>query len=220
MARVREGERLEKSNMKKVIALLEGEKPITKKAACEVLNISYNTTRLNKLIEQFKEDEENKKQRRARLRGKPITDDELKVIAQEYLNGVAISTISEFTYRTSALVKTAVKNLNIPLREADASYFKPYYIEDSAICEDYLPDDLVYSARYQCPALVDGPVPHKEGKAYRIYLLGTEQCYAFQPYWELADLRRVQKQLQVTIRPHEGAQPSYNPPHLAKKGNK
>ena len=125
MARVREGERLEKPNMQKVIDLLEGEKPITKKAACEILNISYNTTRLNKLLQDFKDDEENRKQRRAKLRGKPITDDELKVIAQEYLNGAAISAISEFIYRSSALIKAAVKSLNIPLRQADASYSNP-----------------------------------------------------------------------------------------------
>ena len=42
-------ENLTDSNIKNVISLLEAEKPITKKEACDILNISYNTTRLNKL---------------------------------------------------------------------------------------------------------------------------------------------------------------------------
>jgi len=53
--KAKEHENLSEANIKKVIELLEAEKPITKKEACEVLNISYNTTRLSKIIEEFKE---------------------------------------------------------------------------------------------------------------------------------------------------------------------
>ena len=53
MAKIKkkEGENLTETNIEKVIGLLEQEKPITKKQACEILNISYNTTRLTKIIE-------------------------------------------------------------------------------------------------------------------------------------------------------------------------
>ena len=39
-------EKLDDINIKRVIDALESEIPITKKDACEILNISYNTTRL------------------------------------------------------------------------------------------------------------------------------------------------------------------------------
>ena len=41
------------------------EKPITKKEACEVLSISYNTTRLNKIIAEFEERQEYVAKRKA-----------------------------------------------------------------------------------------------------------------------------------------------------------
>jgi len=204
-------ERLDKLSMQKVISLLEQEKPITKKAACEMLNISYNTTRLKKLIEEFKRKEENSKKRRTKLRGKPITTDELSIIASEYLSGTAISVISDFIYRPATLIKESIKDLNIPIRHAEASYHNPYLIEDGAVSEEYEKDDLVYAARYQCAALVEKKYSNEDGNYYKIYLLGNEQQYAMQPYWELADLTRVHKELKVVIKPQEGLAPAINP---------
>jgi len=218
MARVREEEKLDKQTMLKVIGLLEQEKPITKKAACEILNISYNTVRLGKLIEEFKAKEENSKKRRAKLRGTPLSKGELALIAQAYLTGESIASISELTFRSAPLIKKAVESLNIPIKDADRSYHRPYDIEPSAMAEDYTRDDLVYSARYQCPALVDKMYKMTpEGPLYNIYLLGPDQCNAIQPFWELADLRRVQNELNIKIHPLQGLQPSYNPPTLQKK---
>ena len=218
MAKVRDGEKLDKVNILRVIGLLEQEKPITKKAACEMLNITYNTSRLAKLIEEFKTREENAKKRRAKLRGKPLSDQELAMIAQEYLTGMAISNIAELTYRPTTLIKKAINSLNIPIKEADRSYYNPNDIEPEAMAEDYERDDLVYSARYQCPALINSLYKvTPEGSLYNIYLLGPNQCCAIQPFWELADLRRVQKDLNVKIRPMDGLPPSYNPPNLKMK---
>ena len=39
-------EKLDSANIQRVIDLLEQDEPITKKEACEMLNIRYNTTRL------------------------------------------------------------------------------------------------------------------------------------------------------------------------------
>ena len=49
-------EKLDDTNIKRVIAALEGDLPVTKKDACEMLNISYNTTRLSKIITNFEEE--------------------------------------------------------------------------------------------------------------------------------------------------------------------
>ena len=213
MATNRDHENLSKENMKKVILALETEKPITKKAACEILNISYNTTRLKKLIDEFKDREESSKRLRKQLRGTPVTLEELTLIAQEYLNNTPMSAISEMTYRPVSLIKKKILEMNIPERSTDYTYKSPPLLEEGAIAEDYVKDDLVYSAQYQVAALVERQLESRCGPVYIIYLLGKEQCYATQPYWELADLRRVQKELKVTITPLQGMNPSYNPPN-------
>lgn len=51
-----EHEKITDANIKRVIGLLEASPPITKKEACEILGMSYNTTRLTKIIEEWKSD--------------------------------------------------------------------------------------------------------------------------------------------------------------------
>ena len=63
--RRKEGEDFSKATIKRVISLLESAKPITKKDACAILNITYNTTRLNKIIQEYKSNEERIKKRNA-----------------------------------------------------------------------------------------------------------------------------------------------------------
>ncbi len=46
-------EKLDSTNVQKVIDLLGGDEPITKKEACEILNIRYNTTRLQRIIGEY-----------------------------------------------------------------------------------------------------------------------------------------------------------------------
>jgi hypothetical protein len=211
MAKKRDDELLDKPNFLRVISKLEQEKPITKKAACEMLNITYNTTRLGKLITEFKDNEAVSKKMRAKLKGVPLTSPELLTIAESYLNGVAVSEISEFTYRSTLAIKKVIKELNIPERNASSTYQTPPLIDFYAIKKDYEYDDLVYAARYGEAALIEKKIDTKDGPAYTIYVLGKEQCYATQPFWELADLTRLQKDLKLEIKPLPGLPPSYNP---------
>ena len=77
------------ANIQKVISLLHPSssetKPITKKEACEILNIAYNTTRLQKIIDDFLERKEYTEKRKSQNRGRAATPDEIKTIAQDYL---------------------------------------------------------------------------------------------------------------------------------------
>ena len=57
MIKKKDYENLTKSNIQRVIKLLESEKPITKKEACQMLRITYNTTRLARIIEDHKDQE-------------------------------------------------------------------------------------------------------------------------------------------------------------------
>ena len=61
-------ERLEPANVSKVITLLDGDEGITKKEACEILNIRYNTTRLQRIIDDYNEVWEYKEKRRSQNR--------------------------------------------------------------------------------------------------------------------------------------------------------
>ena len=78
----KEGENLTDANIKKVIRLLTQENPITKREACDILNISYNTTRLSRIVEQYQADMEFRKTRMAQKRGRPATKDEIADIQQ------------------------------------------------------------------------------------------------------------------------------------------
>ena len=63
------------------------------------------------------------------------------------------------------------------------------------ISSDYKDGDLVFSARYNCPALVKKLVQNSDihGNVYKIWLYGDYNQWAAQPYYELSDLRKVQK---------------------------
>jgi len=76
----KEHENLTDTNIKHVIALLNPEegKPITKKEACNVLKISYNTTRLNKIIADYHEQVEYRTVRKNQNKGKPATTFEIQ----------------------------------------------------------------------------------------------------------------------------------------------
>jgi len=195
--RTKAGEDITPVNVKKVISLLEREiNPISKKEACEILHISYNTTRLNKIIEDFKEREVYVANRRKQLHLKPIEEYEVKEIVESYLAGDSLSKISENVYRSIAIVKMVLEEFNLPIRNKSYSYFDPVFLEkEEMISSDYKDGDLVFSARYNCPALVKKLVQNSDihGNVYKIWLYGDYNQWAAQPYYELSDLRKVQK---------------------------
>src|SRR5210317_827484 len=90
----KEYERLDDVTIGRVVSLLEGEKPITKKEACETLNISYNTARLNKIIQEYKDKMAYRKKRYESNKGKPFSDLDIKELVTDYLNGDSIASIA------------------------------------------------------------------------------------------------------------------------------
>lgn len=203
--KVAKQERLDDSTMKEVIALLEQEKPITKKDACAKLNISYNTTRLTNLITEFKQRKEREATIRRSLRGKPLDTAEKKDIIQQYLADTPISEISKSSFRTIAVIKSLLQEYGIPIKSKAASdYFKNVpLLDEKTVTENYSGGELVYSTRYGCLAEIVTLFKNteKHGNVYRIWLLGKEQQYAYQPYYELANLSRVQQEFNISI-PH------------------
>lgn len=181
--------------LQKVLDLLEQDKPITKKAACEMLNISYNTARLTKILEVHTDSQTRQANRRKQLRSVPVSNEEKRDIINSYLAGDALTSISEDTFRSINVIKNVLVSYNIPLRNPGANYFNPLYIEDSS--NDYKKDDLVYSARYNCPAYIRHRVNEE---VFSIWTTGDHAQQALQPYYELADLRDIQKELGIEIK--------------------
>ena len=200
MARKRselEEELMTETNIIRVIKLLEPTegKPITKKDACQILGMAYNTARLATIIEEFKKKQERTAQRKAELRGKPATQEEIVYIISEYLNGETVDSISKSTYRGPAFIKQILENNNVPIRQTSHDYFNPELIPEGAVRERFKIGEIVYSARYDSIARIDmEQKSSKYGWIYRIWLLADKwKQSAYQEAYELASLEHLRE---------------------------
>ena len=150
----KEHERLEASNIERVIMLLNEKNPITKKQACEILNISYNTTRLNTIIEDHLERKERRKKAFDRNRGKPLTDQEIKDIIMGYLQGETLSDISEQLHRPTAAIKSVVESVGVPERPKGDDAHRVSLLPEECIITKAKIGDYVWSAKYHAVAEV------------------------------------------------------------------
>lgn len=170
----KEHENLTEASIKRVIELLEMEKPITKKEACEILNISYNTTRLNKIIDEYKSELEETARRRAANRGKAATPYEIQTIIESYLDGDPIAEISKRIYRSSAFVKEVIDVVGVPQRVVGADYFGPSVIPEQCISETFRKGQVAWHAKRHCMVIVleqKFNVSDKENNYYQVYVI-------------------------------------------------
>jgi hypothetical protein len=202
-------EQLDAQNLERVIALLEpseeGKKPITKKEACEILKISYNTTRLGKLIEDYKAKKQREYDRRKALRGKPATPADISYTIKEYLTGSPVKDIADSLYRGIAFVEGILDKYNVPRRARSYSYDKPELIPEGAMSSKFEIGEVVYSVRYDSIAIIDAfhdsadTSRYPSGRVYRLWLPSEKwQQFAYQPSWELASLSHL-KELGVSF---------------------
>lgn len=189
--KVKDTEDLSDTNIEKVIALLSAEKPCTKKDACTILKIAYNTTRLQTIIDNFLAKKAKTAEMRATKSGTPPTQAEIEYCVQSYLAGDPVSTIAEALYRASSFVDKILVKTGTPKRSVGWSYFEPNLIPEEATKESFEVSEKVWSARYESLATVLSEVknqPHTS-KVYKVYLEDEKwQQYAYQPAEELASL--------------------------------
>jgi len=194
-----EEELMTDANIARVIRLLEpteeGKKPITKKDACAILGMSYNTTRLGTIIEDYKQKQIRTAQRKSQLRGKPATQEEKVYIISEYLNGETVDAISKMTYRSSKFIKDVLEANSVPIRVPGSSYFDPQLIPDGAVRDRFRVGEVVYSSRYDSIARIDAEQKtDKYGFIYRIWLLSDKWLQsAYQEASELASLEHLRE---------------------------
>jgi hypothetical protein len=172
-------EKLTSTNISKVIGLLEptsGQKPITKKEACSILNISYNTSRLGKIISEHKEHISFVKKQKDHNRGKPATPQEISQTIADYLTGETIADISKRLFRSAGFVKAIIDRLGVPHRPTNPEErTRMGWIPEDCVSDTFQPGEVVWSAKYHRCAVVRKEVPGYEdiysSKCYAIYLI-------------------------------------------------
>ncbi len=152
-------EKLTSQNIQHVINLLNPTssetKAITKREACSILNISYNTTRLDKIIEDYYDQKQYRSRRVSQNRGKPARPDEIQDIVKEYLSGENVSNISKGLYRSPSFVKSILEKIGVPQRPTKVEGRKQeYYLPEECLAEDFEEGEIVWAATHHAPAVI------------------------------------------------------------------
>jgi len=184
-------EKLSETNINKVIELLAAEKPITKKEACEILHIAYNTTRLSKIIADHNETIEFRARRKAQNKGKGVTEAEKVSIVKHYLNGAVVSDIAKALYRSPAFIKAVIERMGVPQKLPDTDYkgIKEAMIPEPCVSEEFTKGERVWSAQGKCIAVVKREITKshnfdKHGsKCYLLWEIEMAECES--PYFGL-----------------------------------
>ena len=153
----KEYENLTASNIQKVIKLLSPESgtPITKKEACSILNISYNTKRLDSIIQEHNERVEYRKLRKQQNRGKPAQKHEIAEAVQRYLRGDSVQEIATGLYRSVAFVNNIIETVGVPQRvRSKEEKVEVDYLPDECTSESFHPGEIVWSAVYHTAAKI------------------------------------------------------------------
>ena len=178
--RVKKHENLTETNISNVIELLLAEKPITKKEACSILNIAYNTTRLNNIIAEFKETMDFRARRKAQNKGKGATKQEITSTVQMYLEGSNISDIARALYRSPAFIKGIIERLGVPqkLSMTDFEGRRNAMLPDQCVADEFDLEERVWAIRQNYPAIVQKELKPEaaEERVYRVYLVSTIEC--------------------------------------------
>lgn len=188
-ARIKKHEKLTESNIQHVIDLLESEKPITKKEACSILNITYNTTRLNNIIAEHNETIRYRELRKAQNKGKGVTEAEKKSIVTYYLEGANISDIAKALYRSPAFIKAVIERLGIPQKLANTDYegIRNAMLPEQCVSENFQEGERVWAVRKNCIATIlreDTRMNYEEKYGSKYYTLWvTEMAECESPYF-------------------------------------
>lgn len=186
--RKNEDEKLDDASMERAIKCLEDKG--TKKSACQILNISYNTARLDKLIAAYVEKKEQDAKRRAEKRGTLATKSEIDFVITEYLSGATIDSINKALFRGNTFIKSILDDYAVPERKNAKDDLRSNLIPDEAARERFAVNEVVYSAKYDSLASVEKEMFQNDLWVYRIWVKG-EQFYAYQPAYELASLQKL-----------------------------
>jgi hypothetical protein len=161
----------------------------TKKVACEMLGINYNTKRLNQLLEDYVEGIERDKRIRAQKRKEPVKKEEVINMITDYLSGASIAELSETYYRSAQVINYHIEKHGAKLRSNDKiDELNPPMLPDECVAETFEIGEFVWSAKYGSVARICA----KYKNAYRIKVVNESMNqYAYQPAYELGSLKHL-----------------------------
>lgn len=168
----------------------------TKKAACELIGIRYNTARLDKLIEERKLDIERTARLRKKVRGRAPTQQDIASWAFEYFKGSSLAEIAQRSYRSVAVVKRSLEFHGVLMKDSSATPLQPSELPEHCFVDELKPGERVWVPGYQCTGEVIKEVPTKTGtKAYQVYLLDGERTGMYVHYniFELGSLKHLEE---------------------------
>ena len=176
--RKKKQEKLDYDNIQRVADALSSKTPVTKKEACEMLNISYNTTRLNRILDDYNDTMKHRETRKAQLKGTKATDMEIKQVIESYLSEHPISDIAQGKYRSSTFVKNILNRVGVPLKRPateQGQLNNTGYLPEECVSETFKSNEKVWYARKDLPARVIKELPNYESKygskCYQIYVI-------------------------------------------------
>lgn len=173
----KEHENLSDANIKRVMELLKATPAITKKQACEILNISYNVKRLESIIEGYKRQKEVAAKNRAAKRGTSATDEEVKEIIQSYLKGEPVSTIANSLFRPTKFVNDIINTIGIPRKLTGDEDRRKAVLPEQCVSDTFAIGEVAWSVKYNSGCIIEAELPNsiyekKYGsKCYRIYVM-------------------------------------------------
>jgi len=169
-------EKLDDANLQRVLDHLNADQPITKKEACSMLNITYNTTRLNSIMVDFEDTLQHRAKRRAQNRGRKATDYEIKQSIEMYLDEQPVSSIAQALYRSTTFVRNLLDRVGVPQKRPSterSSGAKIGYLPDECVSETFEPGEKVWCARHDLPArIVKGSFDKRyDSWIYHVYVI-------------------------------------------------
>ena len=180
-------EKLSYDNIERVIQQLEQDNPITKKEACGMLNIRYNTTRLQRIIDDHLDLKSFRETRKAQNKGKMATQDEIRSVVKMYLDGDNISEIANSLYRSPAFVKNIVERVGIPQKLADSDYEgkRKAMLPEQCVSLEFDYNEKVWYPKRNRFAIIKDEITQKyqsERRGYACYGNIT-QCVNYEDRW-------------------------------------
>ena len=169
-------EKLDDANLQRVLDHLNADQPITKKEACAMLNITYNTTRLSSIIKDFEDTLSFRAKRKAQNRGRKATDYEIKQAIEMYLDEQPVSSIAQALYRSTTFVRNLLDRVGVPMKRPSTERSSGAgigYLPDECVSDTFEPGEKVWCARHDLPArIIKGEFDKRyDSWIYHVYVI-------------------------------------------------
>lgn len=116
-----------------------------------MLNIAYNTTRLGSILDDYQDKIAYRELRKKQNRGRGATSQEISEAVERFLLGDSIAEIAKGLFRSSGFIRAIIERVGVPQKQ-DAEVD---YLPEECVAEDFYPGEIVWSAKYHGPAIVE-----------------------------------------------------------------